>query len=135
MATISSRALVVAPTPELAQQLASCLSSRGITVDVTDDFDEARHELNVRPPQLLVTELKLGAFNGLHLAMRARTQLPRVATIVIGEADSVLQAEALKQDVRYVVGPIEDGSFMNTVGTCAAAAALRSGSSDAGRTH
>jgi hypothetical protein len=86
-----------------------------VEVSLMTDFDAARHELNVRPPHLLVTELKLGAFNGLHLALRARTQCPRVQAIVIGEADCVLQAEALRHDASYVVEPFEEGKFMDTV--------------------
>ena len=112
----SPRAIVVTPTPDLARQVVDCLSSRGLEVSVLGDFAAARQEIDRRPPCLIVTEIKLGDFNGLHLTLRARARSPEVAAIVIGEADCVLQAEALRQHVTYVVGPFEEGAFVTAVG-------------------
>ena len=40
-------------------------------VDVCADFVDARARLLARPPHLLVTSIRLGAYNGLHLAYLA----------------------------------------------------------------
>ena len=110
-----SRALVVAPTPEIAQSLVYWLTARGHEVVLLNDFAAARRELDARPPSLLVTELKLGAFNGLHLTLRARARFPGVSAIVIGEADCVLQAEARQQHIRYLVRPFDESTFAGIV--------------------
>lgn len=111
-----SRALVVAPTPEIAQSLVDWLSAHGHEVVLLNDFAAARQELDARPPSLLVTELKLGAFNGLHLTLRARARTPSVTAIVIGDADCVLQAEAREQHTRYLVRPFDERTFAGIVG-------------------
>jgi len=111
----NSRALVVAPTPEIAQILVGWLSARGHDVVLLNEFAAARHELDTRPPSLLVTELKLGAFNGLHLTLRARARIPGVSAIVIGDADCVLQAEARQQHIRYLVRPFDESTFAGAV--------------------
>lgn len=113
--TAHSRALVVAPTPEIAQRLVCWLSTRGHEVVLLNDFASARRELDARPPSLLVTELKLGAFNGLHLTLRARARFPGMSAIVIGEADCVLQAEAREQHTRYLVRPFDESTFAGIV--------------------
>ena len=133
--TAHSRALVVAPTPELAQSLVGWLASRGYDVLLLTDFAAARQELDARPPRLLVTELKLGAFNGLHLTLRARARCPGVSGIVIGEADCVLQAEARQQHVRYLVPPFDESTFADTVREVCAEPWGRQGLSETGTIH
>jgi len=114
--TAYAHALVVAPTPEIAQRLVGWLSSHGHEVVLLNDFASARQELDARPPGLLVTELKLGAFNGLHLTLRARARFPSVSAIVIGDADCVLQAEARTQHTQYLVRPFDESTFAGMVG-------------------
>ena len=88
----------------IVQSLAPTLTSAGYQVIVVADFARARVLLDARP-DLLITELKLGTYNGLHLAIRAlAAQTP---TIVIGHADSVLEAEAERQHAKYVKAPVD----------------------------
>lgn len=110
----SRRILVVASSPELAETLASWLSSAGHETRVLTDFVSAKPELDTHPPDLLVTQVKLGAFNGLHLAIRARHRHRDTPTIVIGDPDRVLEAEARHQDVRYLTQPLKETSFSET---------------------
>ena len=114
------RALVVAPTPAVAERLVTCLQERGFRTSLVTDFRAARQELDVHPPALLVTEIRLGAFNGLHLTLRARARFPEMPAIVVGDADCVLEAEARMQHVPYV-GPFDEGAFIDSV--CSARAA------------
>jgi hypothetical protein len=66
---------------------------------MVSDFATAKELLGTNP-ELLITELKLGAFNGLHLAIRAGAQ--GTPTIIIGDPDPVLEAEAKRQRARYL---------------------------------
>ena len=74
--------LLVSPTPSIAKALSSAIRRMGHHVLVTRTFEGAKRYLSAMP-HLLVTELKLGAYNGLHLALRAgATDIP---TVVIAD--------------------------------------------------
>jgi hypothetical protein len=59
------------------------------------DFKSARQSLLEHRPAILVTDLRLGAYNGLHLACVANTTRIGTRTIVFGDPmDPVLAREA-----------------------------------------
>jgi DNA-binding NtrC family response regulator len=64
--------LVVSPTPSMAQAVASSVRQCGYTALVVRTFAEAKKHMELRP-HLLITELKLAEYNGLHLALRAQS--------------------------------------------------------------
>jgi hypothetical protein len=66
---------------------------------VVPTFAVAKNHLRTRP-RLLIAELKLGEYNGLHLALRARVD--GIPAIVIGASDSVWQAEAERLGACYL---------------------------------
>jgi CheY-like chemotaxis protein len=88
----------------IVQALAPILTAAGYELSAVADFARARTLLDTHP-DLLITELKLGMYNGLHLAIRARTA--HTPTIVIGEADPVLEAEAERQEAKYLTPPVD----------------------------
>ena len=100
------RILLVAPNPAVGGRIAGWLSAEGHDVRICTSFVDAKPELDRRPPDLLITEVKLGAGNGLHLAIRARHQHPRTATIVIGDANSSFDREARQYDASYIPRPV-----------------------------
>ena len=90
--TIDRTVLLVSPTASLRRVVASALSRVRYRMLVAKSFEEAK-EWCTAAPHLLVTELKLGAYNGLHLAVRAAlTQTP---AIVIGD-------KAFEQEIEQV---------------------------------
>jgi DNA-binding response OmpR family regulator len=92
--------------------LAPTLRSAGLEPDVVGDFASARELLGTHP-ELLITELKLGAFNGLHLAIRAGAQ--GTPTIIIGDPDPVLEADARRMGADYLVKPVSPASLVDLV--------------------
>lgn len=82
--------LVVSPTPSVAQATASAVRRGGYTPLVVRSFGEAKKHLNA-PPHLLITELKLGEYNGIHLALRA--QLVETPAIVLADASFEQEVE------------------------------------------
>lgn len=115
--TPSRRVAVITPTPDVAKVVIRCLMAAGHTTILLSDFLEARSELDEHPPDLLVTEVKLGAFNGLHLAIRARGRRAHTRTILLGDPDSVLQAEMSQQQIPYLTLPLDEDMFSATVRT------------------
>lgn len=110
--TMHGYALVVA-SGTLGADIVAWLSSIGHHARLVSDFLCAKHEVDAHPPQLLITQLKLGAFNGLHLVARARGRGLSSRAIVIGEADTVLADEARQLDAHYVVAPLEEDRFID----------------------
>jgi ActR/RegA family two-component response regulator len=97
------RVLLVAPDGGIVRGLAPSLRAAGYVPKVVVDFASAKEALAARP-DLLITELKLGAYNGLHLAIRAAVQ--GTPTIVVGDPDAVLESEARRQHATYLATPV-----------------------------
>jgi len=63
--------------------------------------EEARGTLLRRDYDVLVTDLRLAGFNGLHVAKMARDKAPGMRIVVIsGSEDTVLRREARRQTAR-----------------------------------
>ena len=72
-------------------------------VDPCADFVAARARLLAHPPHLLVTDSRLGAYNGLHLAYLASTLALPTRVIVYGDAgDASLARETQIAGAFYV---------------------------------
>jgi len=100
-----SHILLVAPTSDLADTAVRYLLHETQRVKVVQDFGEANAELDREPAALLVTELKLGPYNGLHLALRASDT--RTPVIVLGIDDPVLASVARENGIDYLRAPLE----------------------------
>jgi two-component system response regulator YesN len=99
--------LLVDDDPELLQALERFLSDSGYSVIPSSTFEEAKDEITTRPPEILVTDVRLGAFNGLQLALLARDINPDVKIVVFsGYDDPVLKDEARRLGASYLVKPV-----------------------------
>jgi DNA-binding NtrC family response regulator len=87
--------LIVEPAAEDRERIATALRGVGVKADIVDTFERARDRLSTATPDVLVTEVRLGAYNGLHLVLRAKAIRPSLKAIVTSRtADRVLQREA-----------------------------------------
>jgi len=84
--------------------LAATLTSGKYAPLVVSDFGAAKTLLEAQP-DFLIAELKLGAYNGLHLAIRAAAQ--GTPAIIIGDADPVLEAEAARYKATFLTTPVD----------------------------
>src|SRR5687768_16638509 len=90
------RALVVhAAGQEHRPNIGQVLMQLGFTVIVVADFAAAKEIVTTHPPDLLVTDVRLGAYNGLHLVIVGKAVSSGLAAIVIGPAEDA----ALRGDV------------------------------------
>jgi hypothetical protein len=78
------------------------LSSIAGTVLTAVSFETAREMLKQTRPDVLVTEIRLKEYNGLHLALWTRMTHPGVRIILVGGSDHVLEADARIIDAMYV---------------------------------
>jgi DNA-binding NtrC family response regulator len=108
--------LIVEPNRAQLIETASALRSIGYLVSEASDFNEGNRILSSEPPDLLITGLKLGAYNGLHLVVRAHARHPEMATIVTSDtADPVLEAEARKHNATYLTKPWQNQDFIRAI--------------------
>jgi DNA-binding response OmpR family regulator len=98
-------ALVVDPTDD-AVGTVSALSYAGFTVTLTDNFEMAKRLLARLSPLVLVTEVRLGAYNGIHLALRCSMAPTRTTVIVTSRfPDAIQQRDAEGVGATFVQKP------------------------------
>ena len=98
--------LIVAPDESDRLSLVDALRSLD-AVDVVgqvSSFQQATEALGSSLPDVLITELQLGAYNGLHLVLRAKAMRPGMkAFVLVRSADPVLEQEAAQLDAEFLV--------------------------------
>ena len=113
--TTSRRVLVVSKNFHQRDQLVRWLASDGYDPVAVGEFKDARRELDAHSPDLLVADVKLDAYNGLHLAIWGRGKGLSTRSILIGEPDLVLQKEAERERAAYLTPPLEQKAFLTAV--------------------
>ena len=92
------------------------LEAAGYRVRAARSFDEAKTLLDAERPDILITDLRLGQYNGLHLVLRTRTDCPRMAAVVTSRVpDPVLEAEALRQHAHFVLAPLTAAQLLHAI--------------------
>jgi DNA-binding response OmpR family regulator len=101
------RILVVDDDLGFLEGIEMALSSPRQEVHAYADFEQARAALRTTVFDALLTDVRLGAFNGLQLALIARSANPHIRIVVIsGTDDSVLRADAASIGAEYLVKPV-----------------------------
>lgn len=106
MSMASDILVVSADAPALTSRV-TALRRAGFAARAAASFPDARRALEEgAPPEVLVTDVRLGPYNGLHLVAVARVEFPRTVAIVIGSQDHVLEVEAAGLGARYLLAPV-----------------------------
>ena len=107
--------IIVNPDPAVLAEQLVCFQREGFAVAGTTSFVDARALIAVFHPNALVTAIRIGEYNGLHLAILARTKYGDLPTIVLGGEDPVLEREAENTGAQYVLTPIHPGELVTVV--------------------
>jgi two-component system response regulator RegA len=100
--------LVVTTSVTTSEAVVNLLRTLGYDVRSACGFQAATQALTEYAPQFLVSDLRLGAFNALHLAIRHRQDHPAMQTIVLDCVhDPGIENEARRQGAVYLVEPID----------------------------
>lgn len=98
--------LIVAPDRELLTTLSQALTGAGYHVTTTTTFEEGRRALAASSPGCLIAAVRLGAFNGLQLVLRLRSDRPGVPAIVLAtSSDLTLESEAQRLGALWLRAP------------------------------
>jgi DNA-binding response OmpR family regulator len=106
-APVPATALVVEPDVSDRTRVVSALTTAGFIVTAIDSFVEARVYFAQQPPMVLVTDIRLRAYNGLQLVLRGRLISPSTAMVVTSALDdTVLRREAEQAGATFALKPI-----------------------------
>jgi two-component system, response regulator YesN len=105
--------LLVDDDLSLLGALSRFLSDSGFQVVPCSTFEDAKREIGVLRPDILITDVRLGAFNGLQLALLARDVRSDVRVVVFsGFDDTVLKEEAKRIGATYLVKPVSGHTLL-----------------------
>jgi DNA-binding response OmpR family regulator len=103
---IGKRALVVDDDASVLRLMTHWLTRAGYAVVPCDTFEQGKQQLTASPPDVLLTDLRLGAFNGLQLVILARAQSPDTIVVVMSAFDDMtLRDEAARCGAHYLMKP------------------------------
>jgi len=92
------------------------LQRAGYDVVEAASFDEAKRAL-VNRPTLLITNLRLGAFNGLHLLHLGRLAEPQLQAIILAcVSESTFKDEADALGVLLMIEPVHTADLVMAAG-------------------
>src|SRR4051794_35499005 len=100
-----ARVLIVDDDEVYLDGMKELLEDAGYEVFLATSFEDGRHTLHAHSPNLLIIDVRLGAFNGLQLISTGQVRIP--AIVVTGFDDTVLRADAGGFGASYLVKPIK----------------------------
>ena len=109
----SYRILIVEDHEATRLGLRTLLTNAGYEVVSAGTFAEGRRALGEQPPDLLITDLRLGGYNGLQLVAAVPFGVPSI--VLTGFPDPVLAADAQKLGAYYITKPIAPDALLTMV--------------------
>jgi two-component system response regulator YesN len=110
------RTLIVDDDPSLLDALERSFTEAGEQIVACSSFADARRALQTTHFDALITDVRLGEFNGLQLAFMGRETYPDLNVIVFsGFDDPVLRSEADHVGATYLVKPVPSSTLLDLV--------------------
>ena len=108
---MSYRILLVDPDVAASVVVENAMTEAGYRVAAVSRFADAIRQISLDCPDLLVTVLRLEAFNGLHLLLRLRENHPGVPVIIVGDLAD-FTSDIVRYGARFVVTPIDRAALL-----------------------
>jgi DNA-binding response OmpR family regulator len=110
---MAQRILIVDHNPSTRGDLSKLLTDAGFEVMEAATVPDAMRALATTPPNLLITEIRLDSYNGLHLIAMAPKPIP--AIVITGYADRGVEADARRLGAEYLAKPVSPGELYAAV--------------------
>jgi DNA-binding response OmpR family regulator len=108
--------LVVEDDDRALAGMLELLRDAGHTVTGASTFDAAKGLLELHPYDLLITDIRLRAFNGLQLVRRSRLLHPNMAVILVtAHEDAMLELEAARYRAEYLLKPVKPADLLAAI--------------------
>jgi DNA-binding NtrC family response regulator len=104
----NSKILILDDEPSVAALFAVALEGAGHEVVVCTGYEEARAYVKQDVPRGLLTDVRVGEYNGLQLAIFFRSLSPTGALLVVsGHDDVVIRNDVAQIGATFLVKPID----------------------------
>ena len=110
---VRQKILIVDDNDAARTGLAKILERAEFTVFAAATFTEGRNALAKEHPDLLISDVRLGEYNGLQLLASVTRATP--AIIITGYPDPVLEADARRMGADYLVKPVSPAALVDLV--------------------
>jgi DNA-binding NtrC family response regulator len=118
------RIFVVDDDRQVLKFLTELLQDAGYDTVACERYQDAKGLLAASRPDLLLTDIRLGAYNGLQLGIYARDHHPGLPVIVLtGYEDPTLRDEALRSGAQFLMKPVTRALLLETVARAVAGTA------------
>jgi len=107
---MTQKILIVDDDGAARDQLAQLLSGNGYEMLTASDVPTAMRILAANAPELLITDIRLDAYNGLHIIAMAPT--PIRAIVLTNISDPVIEADARRLGAEYLVKPVSPATLL-----------------------
>jgi DNA-binding response OmpR family regulator len=120
---MAQKILIVDDDPTTCGELVKLLADAGFETMTSSSVPDAMRALATTPPNLLITEIRLDSYNGLHLVAMAPKPIP--AIVITGYADRAVEADARRLGAEYLSKPVSPGELYAAVQRSLANASTR----------
>ena len=116
---VPKRILLLEDDRDVATVYATAFRAQGYDIVVCNTFEDARNELRRNVPDALLTDVRLGEYNGLQAAILFRSLSPDgIIVAVSGHDDPAIRQEVVNLHAEFFVKPVNldflTGRFRST---------------------
>jgi DNA-binding response OmpR family regulator len=113
---MAGKILILEDDPEIARVFHAALSEDGNCVTVCRTFEQAREHLRLEQPDAVITDVRVGEYNGLQLALLFRRCSPDGRVVVItGYDDAVIRKDVGDLHGEFLLKPVGIAQLRNAV--------------------
>jgi CheY-like chemotaxis protein len=110
------RVLVIDDDENALSGIAELLRAADYDVTASSSYEEAKTLLSGGSWDLLITDVRLRSFNGLHLVMKVRSESPDMGIVIMSAYDdAMMEFEARRYNAQFVRKPIKPAEFLDLV--------------------
>jgi DNA-binding NtrC family response regulator len=123
------RALIVDDDARILALATRWLSASDMDVSTASNYSDARTEIRLHAPDIVVTDIRLGEFNGIQLGILAREVRPDVRLVIMsGFDDPVLRRDIDDLHATFLAKPVRQQTFLSALDDVGASAGPQSNS-------
>ena len=112
----AEKILILEDDPDVARVLEAALSENGNSVTVCGTYEDAREHLRREQPDAVVTDVRVGEYNGLQLALLFRRRSPDGRVVVVtGYDDAVIRRDVGDLHGQFLLKPVNLAELRNAV--------------------
>jgi DNA-binding response OmpR family regulator len=105
--------LIVDDDPFFLDTMALLFAEEGYRVRTANSFERGELELQRSLPDVLVVDVRLGAFNGLQLTAMAERAIPTI--VLTGHDDATMRRTAHRLGAEFMVKPVPADELFEAV--------------------